>query len=375
MLIFDRMNPPHYHGASLKLSGMTNQTSSYNFLSGRRVTMSSRSIASGDRFIRHPAPNVNDPLYDAFTKTEWMYRFGKPLNRADAALQKALREGRTKDIPHLLRKGASVNYQDPIGNTPLIEAVLLDNLPAMGILLAHGARTDMMDAFQEGPLFKAASQRNKAAMNILLSADDSIAVDQGPETGETPLSLAASWGDQWLGITQQLLARGANPKSANILGITPMITAAQSNAPQTAQLLYEKDADPNGTDRAGQSVLMHAVKAGNLEVISKLLQLKADPNYRNPKNGDTVIQTAIMADNPDVLRLLLLGKAKIQPEDLDLAQRLEHPAMVELLTTPPVPEQEISTLIDWVKNKLICSKMPASDPSSVSEPSTPEQKE
>lgn len=299
----------------------------------------SRSLSGPDQFTKAPpSPPKTPPRLAGGQKSgigaEWPYRYGKPLNRKDAALKEALREGHAEDIPHLLRMGANVNYQDPIGNTPLIEAVLLDDLMAIGVLLDHGARTDMEDAFGEGPLFKAALQRNDAAMAMLLGHDEPINVDQGPGNGETPLKMLASYGDDWLDMTEKLLERGADANKSDLMGFSPLILSVRNNAPKTVRLLHFYGADPNAKDVSGQSVLMHAIQAGHQDVVSTLLMLEADPNYQNPKGGKTVIQEAIMAGKPEVLRLLLQHKAVVQPEDIRLAERLENPVISRMLSQP-----------------------------------------
>jgi ankyrin repeat protein len=55
---------------------------------------------------------------------------------------------------------------------------------------------------------------------------------------------------------------------------------------------------------------MRAAFNGNLELVSLLLTLKADPNYSNPK-GETALTTAIKRDHIQVVNELINAGANV----------------------------------------------------------------
>lgn len=225
--------------------------------------------------------------------------------------------------PHLL------DDPDAYGNTPLIEAVLMDKLSIAEALLKKGAKPDLFDAFGETALMKAAENRNFKAMHLLLDYNASPRM-MGLYSKETLLISTVRWGDDSLPITQRILKHYQHPNQSDGFGITPLITAIKNHAPQTMALLLEQGASTNQADISGRSPLMYAVKSHKLTRL--LLEHGANPNYYSQKLNQDVVETAILAKNLDTLKILAHYNARMTPENLELAKQLHRQAFHQQLT-------------------------------------------
>lgn len=96
-------------------------------------------------------------------------------------------------------------------------------------------------------------------------------------------------------------------KDVNPDGLPPLILAAKfGNLDQLRTLLKQPGVDIDQVDsRFGSTAMMFAAKAGNLDVVEFLLAMRADVNFRNPKNGNTPLMYASVAGKLDVVNVLL----------------------------------------------------------------------
>jgi ankyrin repeat protein len=133
------------------------------------------------------------------------------------------------------------------------------------------------------------------------------------------------------GEVRVLLDRGADPNSRqavlseisrflterNHWGATPdfreqtplVIIAIVKHQYGIAQLRRERGADPNARDKAGYTVLAHAVLSGNPDLVKLLLARGADPNARMP-DGATILRegpasgSRLRVHNPEIFALV-----------------------------------------------------------------------
>ena len=89
-----------------------------------------------------------------------------------------------------------------------------------------------------------------------------------------------------------LLEFGANPDVTNRNGVTPLMTAASSNAQKYTAMLIEAKAELDLQDCQGATALIHAVLAASYEVVSLLLAAGADKTIRNDR-GHTALDLAV----------------------------------------------------------------------------------
>jgi ankyrin repeat protein len=155
--------------------------------------------------------------------------------------------------------GALVNAENRTHNTPLHEAVLHDNEPAVRWLLAHNANVGARD-----------------------------------EDGDTPLHFAADKG--FADVAEDLIKAKADVNARNLSRSTPLHKAADRAATDVCKLLVEHGALVNAKDVDGDTPLHQAaasgssgdedapttaLKAVSVETVEYLLSKGADPNIRN----------------------------------------------------------------------------------------------
>lgn len=133
---------------------------------------------------------------------------------------------------------------------------------------------------------------------------------QGPDfTPPTPLIGAAMRNDT--AEAQKLLAAGANPNEARLIGFTPIFFAILGQNLEMMKAMVAKGADIHALDGAGSTPLMWAAanEAAKPELVDELLKLGADPNVAN-KMGDTALTWAARRGPTAVVASLTKGGAR-----------------------------------------------------------------
>jgi ankyrin repeat protein len=107
---------------------------------------------------------------------------------------------------------------------------------------------------------------------------------------------------------QSLLEQGADVNATDILGRTPLFTAAFYHRPEMAKLLLAKGARTDARDATGLAPLHAAVIAGAIPVTAALIDAGADINAKT-ETGKTPLHLAAATGELDMARLLLLDGA------------------------------------------------------------------
>ena len=166
------------------------------------------------------------------------------------------------------------------------------------------------------------------AVRLLLDAQ--VPLDALDNQGRTPLHAALeSAGKQDAPINlytdgaRLLLARGANPQSADNDGIQPLHLAAAEPRGEVTQLLLDLGADAGAADNNGYTPLWYALAAdNNLATFTLLWQQQADK-----LDADQIEQLATLAANRqrhDMLNLLLQQQPQLVLPTSVMTRTLEH---------------------------------------------------
>jgi ankyrin repeat protein len=121
----------------------------------------------------------------------------------------------------LISRGAQLDARDKAGRTPLIAAVLADNVEVADVLLAAGADLEAVDSnLGASPLSWAACWERFKAAKFLLAKGAQINRRAGPD-GDTPLHRAVMC-CKVPNMIKYLVANGADVDAANNKGLTPI---------------------------------------------------------------------------------------------------------------------------------------------------------
>ena len=181
-----------------------------------------------------------------------------------------------KDVKACIEAGADLNARDTRKNTPLLNAAMHNENPAVvQALLAAGADPNAQESYSY--LHSAASSGNLAVVQALLAAGaDPHARDWQKNT---PLLNAARHNENPV-VVQALLAAGADPHARDAIS-TPLHEAAGNNEnPAVVQVLLAAGADPHARDWSKSTPLHRAASSGNPVVVQALLAAGADPHAR-----------------------------------------------------------------------------------------------
>ena len=245
----------------------------------------------------------------------------------------AARQGCAACAQALVKGGAKLNLADPDGITPLLMAVMSMHFDTARVLIESGANVDKWDWWGRSPLYAAVDVNTipTGGRPDRLSSDDTTSLDiirlllekganpdarlrkfppyraLGPDRGgdgvlttdATPLLRAAKGAD--IAAIALLLEHGANPDSAQIDGITPLMAAArvgasradtrgehvtQEEAIEVARVLLAAGANINARSRpgvglqgqvVGRSAAEGAQAWGWNKVSAALVEMGAEP--------------------------------------------------------------------------------------------------
>lgn len=73
-----------------------------------------------------------------------------------------------------LNQGINVNYQDSIGNTPLILAAKTNNIALLEMLVSHGAKLELSNLMDETPLLEAIDLKAIQSTQYLISVGANV---------------------------------------------------------------------------------------------------------------------------------------------------------------------------------------------------------
>jgi ankyrin repeat protein len=145
---------------------------------------------------------------------------------------------------------SEIDAPDKEGSTPLLVAVMQDQLDAARQLLAHGAKADAANRYRVTPLYVATLHGNTDMIAALLAA--SADPNGAAPSGETLLMTAARTGI--VKAMQLLIDAGARVDAREpAFNQTALMLAARSNSAEAMSLLLDNGADVNARTSVGEA--------------------------------------------------------------------------------------------------------------------------
>eukprot|EP00929_Paragymnodinium_shiwhaense_P065413 TRINITY_DN32794_c0_g1_i3.p1 TRINITY_DN32794_c0_g1~~TRINITY_DN32794_c0_g1_i3.p1 ORF type:complete len:3306 (+),score=813.23 TRINITY_DN32794_c0_g1_i3:143-10060(+) len=154
-----------------------------------------------------------------------------------------------------------------------------------------------------GATLRAGAARGfEAVVRIILEMDADV--DAAQPDGTTPLLLACKGGHN--GVVNMLLAHGAAADAVSKSGRSPLYAACQHGQAETVDVLLQHVGARSETDRSqpGLTPIIAATRAGNADVVRRLLAGKADAGARI-SGGWSAVHLAAQGGHLDVLETLL----------------------------------------------------------------------
>ena len=226
-------------------------------------------------------------------------------------------------IAYLLDQGLDINHRNKFQNTPLMFAIRHENVPAVQFMVEHGAdvraitrsgRT--MVSMAQGPKVRAyLMSLNKPVPTALTRiwwrqaslADVKRAFHQNPKVfKDRQIFALAAANTPDTQVIQFLIDKGLDVNQVDETGITPIFSAASSNAnPAILRYLVEHGADVNRMDEIYDTTPLMAAAyfQRNPEIFKTLLDLGANPTLKD-RSGQTAIDYAERSNSREVISLL-----------------------------------------------------------------------
>jgi ankyrin repeat protein len=171
----------------------------------------------------------------------------------------------------LLDEGAGTEARDGNGRTPLLIATHRNNLQIAEALIIAGADVNAKDGMQDSPYLYAAAEGRLAILRLTLQhGADLRATNRFGGTGLIP---AAHHGH--VDTVRELLTTSVNVDHVNNLGWTALLEAIilGNGGPahtQIVRLLVEAGTNTAIADRSGITALQHARRSGYSEIVNIL---------------------------------------------------------------------------------------------------------
>jgi len=196
-------------------------------------------------------------------------------------------------VQELVRSGADVNAPDAEGITPLMWATIYQSLEITKVLLQAGANVNLQTPRGNAAIMPASSFNNKEIVEELLKYKADINLKN--KNGETALFRAST-------LSFQIDQLHNQDENANAPASLPK-DAAEKHA-EITKLLIQHGAHVNETNNENKTPLLWAVSLpGHAPIVKVLLDAGADIHHKNNKGRDA-FDIAKDVNDPEVLRLL-----------------------------------------------------------------------
>jgi ankyrin repeat protein len=182
----------------------------------------------------------------------------------------------------------------------------------VNLLLKSGADPNESNMFGTTPLMAAASMANYEMLRLLL--EHKAAIDLRDTEGKTALTYAAtSTIEELIDSLIHLRLVSSTVKLTDFLTPAMLVQLRPQFEPQKelcVNYLVENGADLRIRDKKGISILTHASRTGNLNVVKNLVGHGADVHERSPR-GITALYAAAINGHTDIAEFLLDQGAEI----------------------------------------------------------------
>ncbi|XP_061614963.1 ankyrin repeat and SAM domain-containing protein 6-like [Phyllopteryx taeniolatus] len=266
------------------------------------------------------------------------------------ALMVASQHGHEATVRLLLEWGADVSFaQKTTGWGPLMVAALSGKVAVAQQLVERGADPDRVNVLSK-TAFELAMQLQQREIKAYLDSITTVRPQTDDERRRPDVFSALKLGNSQL-VKEILEEDPTQVNSSNQEGATPLMMAAVSGQLEVVQRMVEKKADIDKQDGVhGWTALMQATYHGNKDVVKYLLCQGADVNLR-AKNGYTAFDLVMLLNDPDTELVRLLASVCMQVDKERSKHRgrtsVAHSKGRHALNNTPVPPDDKGGLKSW----------------------------
>jgi ankyrin repeat protein len=213
----------------------------------------------------------------------------------DTALHMAVDDA--AKVRALLDAGAAADAADARGITPLaLAAARDDGAPVVELLLAHGADAKQIRGIGDP----------RAVPALLARGADA----RGPHV------LLGAAGDGDVELVRALIAAGASVNArGGVVGLTPLMMAAQMGRPEAVSALLASGASPDAVETFNHSTALIQAAASDradAAIVRALLEANADVRIADDE-GATALDWAIRRGDPQIIQLIAAHEREPRP--------------------------------------------------------------
>lgn len=195
------------------------------------------------------------------------------------------------ELKQFLESGVDVNATDRYSKNALMMAARTGYLPLVEFLFAQGANLHATDKDGYNALHEAASAAYK--------------VEDGEENPHNQ-------------VAEFLLDKQVAPDlPAGLMRNTPLFLAAKNGNIPLLKMLKAKGADLGAANRNGDAPIHGAVSGNQQSAVKVLIDLGADVDTPNTRNGDRPAHKAARMSNLEMLKLLYLNEGSMRLPNSD----------------------------------------------------------
>ncbi len=212
-----------------------------------------------------------------------------------------------------------VNVRDNSNNYLIQYIVMFNKHNILSLLISKDAKIDIRDNDGRNLLFKPIQYNFVESIKVLLHYNKTLIgmslLDMEDKVGYTPLHYSVAFGN--LEITTLLLDSGANPNLKDKRGITAFHLSIMGKNTNIINLILlpKYKVIPNIRLNNGETAMHLACNLGQIDTITKLLNIDADPNMQDYEIEFTPLIYSVFNHNKSITTILLKKGSDINIQD------------------------------------------------------------